>query len=214
MFCDPEQLGVLKITVFCDAASLFKMCCGTRWYPCVWINYCRGEGLRVCWKATLWGRWALALKWCVSLPISALKKENGHQPVSHYNGSDDEVQTDSSCQFLGVGELLPTIDPVCQCEIQPFPCSLWFKAWKDGEDLIPHQQCQEDLGRTYRAADSPVSLPYWSGLGRSLSDVEGFSPPEWDVFTSGVLLIHRNLNVLLSASSAWQWNASNVAVSL
>lgn len=75
MLCDPEQLGVLKITVFCDAASWFKMCRGTRWYPSVSINYCRGEGLRVCWKATLWGRWVLALKWCVSLPISALKKK-------------------------------------------------------------------------------------------------------------------------------------------
>lgn len=133
--------------------------------------------------------------------------------MSHYNGSDDEVQTDSSCQFLGVGELLPTIDPGWQCEIRPFPCSLWFKAWKDGEDLIPHQQCQEGLELTYRAADSPVILPYWSGLGRSLSDVEGFSPPEWDVFTSGALLIHRNLNVLLSASEPPAWRC-NMAVSL
>lgn len=33
MLCDPKQHRVLKITVFCGAASWFKKCCGTRWYP-------------------------------------------------------------------------------------------------------------------------------------------------------------------------------------
>lgn len=122
------------------------------------------------------------------------------------------------------GGVLTTIDPVCQCEIQPFPCFLWFKAWMMEKILFHTSNVRRVLGRlrevltifcrselTGLYTSSPQGLH--RGLGGSYSDVEGFSPLDWNVFSASWTC---NLNMLQSASSppVFWGNASSDTVSM
>lgn len=153
------------------------------------------------------------------------KKENRHQPVSHYDGSDDEVQTLTvPVNSWGWGSSFQPLIYFVSVRSSLFPILSDLKPGRLEKISFHTSNVRRVLGwlrellthllffLTDLYALTPQGLD--RGLGRSFSDVEGYYPPEWDVFTSRVLLIR--MNVLLSPSSplVWRGNASAAAVSL
>lgn len=80
----------------------------------------------------------------------------------------------------------------------------WFKPWKNVEDLIPHRQCQEDLGLTLGSCWLTWCFAHLHSFSPQVLEdpslmLEDFAPPEQDISTSRELLILTKQNGFLSA---------------